>query len=59
MTKVYKVWLRGNTITYSTSKTELSVFKHPNKKINYEFRIKMNAKKSYSTNFVKCRNTNT
>ena len=46
-------WLRANKISLNTSKTELLVFKHPNKKINYEFKIKMNGKKLYPSKFVK------
>ena len=37
-------WLRANKIWINANKTELLIFKHPNKKINYEFKIKMNGK---------------
>ena len=46
-------WLRANKISLNTSKTELLVFKHPNKIINYDFKIKMNGKKLYPSKFVK------
>ena len=29
------------------------IFRHPNKKINYEFKIKINGKKIYESNYVK------
>ena len=38
-------WLRANKISLNASKTVLLIFKHPNKKINHEFRIKMNGKR--------------
>ena len=46
-------WLRANKISLNTSKTELLVFKHPNKIINYDFKIKMDGKKLYPSKFVK------
>ena len=46
-------WLRANKICLNTSKTELLIFRHPNKKPNYEFKIKMNGKKLYPSKFVK------
>ena len=46
-------WLWANKISLNTSKTELLVFKHPNKIINYDFKIKMNGKKLYPSKFVK------
>ena len=46
-------WLKANKISLNASKTELLVFKHPNKKINYEFKIKIDGKKLYPSKFVK------
>ena len=46
-------WLRANKICLNASKTELLVFRHPNKNVNYEFKIKMNGKKLYPSKFVK------
>ena len=38
-------WSRANKISISSSKTELLIFRHPNKKIDYDdFKIKMNGK---------------
>ena len=46
-------WLRVNKISLNTGKTELLIFRHPNKIINYEFKIKLNRKKLYPSSFVK------
>ena len=45
-------WLKANKISLNAGKTELVIFQHPNKKINYEFKIKMNGKKIYESNYV-------
>ena len=37
-------WLKANKISLNASKTELLIFGHPNKKINYEFKIKIDGK---------------
>ena len=34
-------WLKVNKITLNKSKTELIIFRHPNKKMNYELKIKL------------------
>ena len=39
--------LRANKISLNSSKTELLIFRHPHKKIDYDFKIKMNGKKLY------------
>ena len=46
-------WLRANIISLNKSKTELLIFKHPNKKINHEFKLKMDGKKLYPSKYVK------
>ena len=46
-------WLKVNKISLNTSKTEFIIFKHPNKKIEYEFKIKIDGKRLYSEKFVK------
>ena len=46
-------WLRANKISLNCSKTELIIFRHPNKQINYELKIKINGKKLLPSNFVK------
>ena len=46
-------WLKANKISLYAGKTELVIFRHPNKKINFEFKIKINGKKIYESNYVK------
>ena len=46
-------WLKANKISLNAGKTELVIFRHPNKKINYEFKIKINSQKIYESNYVK------
>ena len=44
----------ANKISLNSSKTELLIFRYPNKKIDCnDFKIKMNVKKLYTTKFVK------
>ena len=38
-------WLKSNKISLNCSKTELAIFRHPNKQINYDLKIKINGKK--------------
>ena len=49
---LYK-WLKANKISLNASKTELLLFRHPNKVINYDLKIKINGKKLVPSNFVK------
>ena len=46
-------WLKANKISLNTSKTELILFRHPNKTINYELKIKIEGKRLYPSNYVK------
>ena len=46
-------WLKANLISLNSSKTELIIFKHPNKKINYNFKIMIDGKKLIPSKFVK------
>ncbi len=46
-------WLKANKISLNASKTELLIFRHPNKKINYNFKIKINGKKLIPSSYVK------
>ena len=46
-------WLKANKISLNASKTELIIFKHPNKPINYDLKIKINGKRLYPSKFVK------
>ncbi|MEO2220739.1 MAG: reverse transcriptase family protein, partial [Nitrosopumilus sp.] len=46
-------WLRANKISLNASKTELLLFRHPNKSINYDLKIKINGKKLIPSSSVK------
>ena len=46
-------WLKANKISLNISKTELILFWHPNKTINYELKIKIEGKRLYPSNYVK------
>ena len=46
-------WLKANMISLNSSKSELIIFKHPSKTINYNFKIKLDGKKLIPSKFVK------
>ena len=46
-------WLKSNKISLNASKTELLVFRHPNKELNYDLKIKIDGKKLLPSNYVK------
>ena len=46
-------WLKANKISLNASKTELVIFRHPNKPINYDLKIKINGKKLIPSSFIK------
>ena len=46
-------WLVANKISLNKDKTETILFRHPNKKINYDLKLKLNGKKLQLTNSVK------
>ncbi len=46
-------WLKSNKISLNASKTELIIFRHPNKAINYDLKIKIDGKKIIPSNYVK------
>ena len=46
-------WLQANFISLNTKKTELLIFHHPNKVLNFDLNVKLNGKKLFPTNFVK------
>ena len=46
-------WLKANKISLNCGKTELILFRHPNKKINYDLKIKINGKKLLQSSAVK------
>ena len=46
-------WLKSNKISLNASKTELLIFRHPNKLINYDLKIKIDGNKLKPSKFVK------
>ena len=44
---------QGKHISLNASKTELLTFRHPNKPINYEIKIKIEGKKLLPSKYVK------
>ena len=46
-------WLNANKIMLNVTKTELVIFKPKRKKLDFEFKIKLNGKKLFQTNSVK------
>ena len=46
-------WLKANKISLNASKTELLIFRHPNKKLNYDLKIKIDGKRLYPSKYVK------
>ena len=45
--------LNANKISLNASKTELLIFRHPNKKNDFEFRLKIDGKRLISSKYVK------
>ena len=46
-------WLNANKTCLNVNKTEVVLFKSGKKKLNFGLKLKLNAKRSYSTNSVK------
>ena len=46
-------WLKANKISLNKSKTEILIFRHPNKKLNYDLKIKLDGIRLYPSNVVK------
>ena len=38
-------WLNANKVSLNVSKTEIIIFKHPNKKLNYELKVNIDDNK--------------
>ena len=49
---LYK-WLKANKISLNASKTELIIFRHPNKEPKYELKVKIDGKRLFPTKYVK------
>ena len=46
-------WLKANKISLNASKTEMILFRHPNKEVNYNLKIKIDGKKLLPSDYVK------
>ena len=46
-------WLKANKISLNASKTEILIFRHHNKPLNYEIKIKLDGKRLYPSKFAK------
>ena len=46
-------WLKANKISLNVSKTEILIFRHVNKPVNYDLRIKLDGQRIYPSNYVK------
>ena len=46
-------WLKANKISLNSGKTELIIFRHINKPINYDLKIKINGKRLYPSSHIK------
>ena len=46
--------LKANRISLNASKTELIIFQHPKRKINFNFKIRIDGKKLVPSKYVKC-----
>ena len=46
-------WLKANKIKLNSSKTELIIFRHPNKEPKYDLKVKIDGKRLFPTKYVK------
>ena len=46
-------WLKTNKISLNSSKTEAILFRHPNKNIDYDLKLKIDCKRTFLTISVK------
>jgi hypothetical protein len=46
-------WLNANKIALNTSKTQLIVFKHKSRSLNYNLKVKINGTRLYPTQYIK------
>ena len=51
--KCLSMWLKANKISLNVSKTETLVFRHPNKPINFDLKIKLDGKRIHPSKYVK------
>ena len=46
-------WLRANKISLNSSRTEMLLFRHPKKTVNYDLKIKIDGKRLIPSEYVK------
>ena len=46
-------WLNANKISLNTNKTEYILFRHKQKSINFNLKLKLNWKKIYASSYIK------
>ena len=46
-------WLRANKISLNSSKTEMLLFRHPKRIVNYDLKIKIDGKRLIPSEYVK------
>ena len=51
--KILTVWLKANKISLNSSKTEILIFKNPNKPLNYELKLTLDGTRLYPSKYVK------
>jgi hypothetical protein len=51
--KILTVWLKANKISLNSSKTEILIFKNPNKPLTYDLKLILDGKKLYPSKYVK------
>ena len=51
--KILTAWLKANKISLNASKTEILIFRHPNKPITYDPIIKLDGNRIYPSKYVK------
>ena len=51
--KSLNLWLKANKISLNASKTEILIFRHRNKPLNYDLKIKLDGKRLYPSKYVK------
>ena len=51
--KLLCIWLNANKISLNSSNNEAMLFRHPNKNINYDRKLKIEGKRIFLTNSVK------
>ena len=51
--KILQNWLKANKISLNAGKNEFILFRHPNKKVDYDLKIKINGKRLYPSEYDK------